>query len=50
MNETTVFKCYLRSLIRQLKQLKKALDENKTDEAKILINELITDTQKNIES
>ena len=44
-----VFKGYLRSLMRQLKLLKKALDENNTDEAKKLINELIEDTQSNIE-
>ena len=44
-----VFKGYLRSLMRQLKLLKKALDENNIDEAKNLINELIEDTQKNIE-
>lgn len=47
--EKAVFKGYLRSLMRQLKQLKKALEENNIDEAKNLINELIEDTQKNIE-
>ena len=44
-----VFKGYLRSLMRQLKALKKAIDNGSTDEAKLLINELIEDTQKNIE-
>ncbi len=44
-----VFKGYLRSLMRQLKLLKKALDNNDIDEAKKLISELIEDTQKNIE-
>lgn len=44
-----VFKGYLRSLMRQLKQLKKAIDNGNTDEAKQLINELIEDTQNNIE-
>lgn len=47
--EMAVFKGYLRSLMRQLKLLKKAIDENNIDEAKTLINELIEDTQKNIE-
>ena len=44
-----VFKGYLRSLMRQLKLLKKAIDENNIEEAKKLIQELIEDTQKNIE-
>lgn len=48
-NEIAVFKGYLRSLMRQLKQLKSALDSNNIDEAKQLINELIEDTQNNIE-
>ena len=47
--EMTIFKGYLRSLMRQLKQLKKAIDNNNADEAKELINELIEDTQNNIE-
>lgn len=50
MNEDmAVFKGYLRSLMRQLKLLKKAIDSNNIEEAKTLINELIEDTQKNIE-
>lgn len=44
-----VFKGYLRSLMRQLKLLKKAIESNNTEEAKQLINELIEDTQSNIE-
>lgn len=44
-----VFKGYLRSLMRQLKLLKKAIDNNNNDEAKKLIDELIEDTQNNIE-
>lgn len=44
-----VFKGYLRSLMRQLKLLKKAIDSNNIEEAKTLINELIEDTQNNIE-
>ena len=44
-----VFKGYLRSLMRQLKLLKKAIENNNMDEAKKLIDELIEDTQNNIE-
>lgn len=47
--EMAVFKCYLRSLMRQLKLLKKAIDEKNIEEAEKLINELIEDTQNNIE-
>lgn len=47
--EMAVFKGYLRSLMRQLKLLKKAIDNNNMEEAKQLINELIEDTQSNIE-
>ena len=47
--EMAVFKGYLRSLMRQLKLLKKAIDNNNIEDAKQLINELIEDTQKNIE-
>lgn len=47
--DMAVFKGYLRSLMRQLKLLKKALDDNDTEAAKKLINELIEDTQNNIE-
>ncbi len=47
--DMAVFKGYLRSLMRQLKLLKKAIDSNNIEEAKTLINELIEDTQKNIE-
>lgn len=44
-----VFKGYLRSLMRQLKLLKKAISEKNFEEAEKLINELIEDTQNNIE-
>ena len=47
--DMAVFKGYLRSLMRQLKLLKKAIDNNNNDEAKKLIDELIEDTQNNIE-
>lgn len=48
-NEMAVFKSYLRRLIRDLKDIKKALDNEDMKEAKRLINELIEDTQKDIE-
>lgn len=49
MEETTIFKGYLRSLMRQLKLLKKAIDSENYDHAAQLIDELIEDTQNNIE-
>lgn len=47
--DMAVFKGYLRSLMRQLKLLKKAIESNNIEEAGMLINELIEDTQNNIE-
>lgn len=47
--DMTVFKGYLRSLMRQLKQLKKAIDLKDFETASKLIDELIEDTQNNIE-
>lgn len=50
MNEDmAVFKGYLRSLMRQLKLLKTAISKKDYEEAEKLIDELIEDTQKNIE-
>lgn len=49
MEDMAVFKGYLRSLMRQLKLLQKAINEGDSEQAKVLINELIEDTQKNIE-
>ena len=49
MEEMAVFKSYLRSLLRQLKLLKKALEEKDFEKAETLINELIEDTQDSIE-
>lgn len=49
MEDMAVFKGYLRSLMRQLKQLKKSIKEEKIEEAERLIDELIEDTQNNIE-
>ncbi len=45
-----IFKSFLRSLLRQLKTIDKAIDNGDTAEAKGLIAELIEDTQKNIEN
>ena len=47
--DMAVFKGYLRSLMRQLKLLKKAIENKNIEEATKLINELIEDTQNNIE-
>ena len=44
-----VFKGYLRSLMRQLKLLKKAIQVKDFEMASNLIDELIEDTQNNIE-
>ena len=47
--EMAVFKSYLRRLIRDLKDLKKAIKEKNLEEAERLIDDLIEDTQKDIE-
>lgn len=47
--EMAVFKSFLRSLMRQLKALEKALNEGNTDKAKKIISEIIEDTQNGIE-
>ncbi len=47
--EAAVFKGYLRSLMRQLKALKEALNKTDYEQAERLVDELIEDTQKNIE-
>ncbi|MCI9595889.1 MAG: hypothetical protein HFE75_01055 [Firmicutes bacterium] len=44
-----VFKGYLRGLMRQLKLLKKAISEKDLEQAERLVDELIEDTQNNIE-
>ena len=48
-NNMSIFKGYLRNLKRQLDKLKDAINENDIPKAKLLINELLDDTQKNIE-
>lgn len=45
----SVFKSYLRQLIRQLKALKKAADENNQEEVKRIIDELLKDAQDGLE-
>ena len=47
--EMAVFKSYLRRLMRDLKDLKKAIREKDLKEAERLIDDLIEDTQKDIE-
>ena len=44
------FVAYSRKLLRCLNNLKKLLDESKTDEAKELLDELIEDTRGDIEN
>lgn len=44
-----VFKSFLRSLMRQLLLLKKAISEKNLDEAEKIIDELIEDTKNGIE-
>lgn len=45
----SVFKSFLRGLMRQLKELKKALDEQDFERAENIVDNLIDDTQKGIE-
>lgn len=49
MEEMAVFKSYLRSLLRQLIELKKVIKEKDFEASERLINQLIEDTQKGIE-
>lgn len=51
MEDTTKeFIAYSRKLLRCLQQIKKYLDDNDIEKAKGLINELIDDTQGDIEA
>ncbi len=45
----SVFKSYLRQLIRQLKALKKAEEERNKDEVRRIIEELLKDAQDGLE-
>lgn len=49
MEEMAVFKSYLRRLIRDLKDIKEALANKDYDKAEKLVDDLIEDTQKDIE-
>lgn len=44
-----VFKSFLRSLMRQLKLLEKALEDGDVEKAKGIVSDIIEDTQKGIE-
>lgn len=47
--EMAVFKSYLRRLMRDLKDLEKAIKEKDLEKAEKLVDDLIEDTQKDIE-
>lgn len=47
--EMSVFKSYLRSLMRDLKDLQEAIRKKDIEKAEKLINNLIEDTQQDIE-
>ena len=49
MEEMAVFKSYLRRLIRDLKDIKEALKSKDYEKLEKLIDDLIEDTQKDIE-
>ena len=49
MDDTIIFKSYLRRLLHDLKELKKALQSQDHARAEELIDLLITDTQKGLE-
>ena len=48
-NSMSVFKSYLRRLLQDLKDLKKALNEKRYEEAEQMIDKLIDDTQSGVE-
>lgn len=49
-NNMKEFVAYSRKLLRSLVKLRKLLDEGEYDEAKTMLDELIEDTQKDIEA
>lgn len=49
MDDMAVFKSYLRRLMRDLKDIKAALVNKEYEKAEKLIDDLIEDTQKDIE-
>ena len=50
MEDMREFVAYSRLLLRRLKSLKLLLDENRIEDAKKLIDEMIDDTQSDIEA
>ena len=50
MDDMKEFVAYSRKLLRSLMKLKETLDNNDIEQAKRLVNELIEDTQKDIEA
>ena len=48
-NNMAVFKSYLRALLSDLKDIQKALNEKRYEDAEKKVSELIEDTQKGIE-
>lgn len=48
-NEMSVFKSYLRQLLRRLKELKEANDTGDQEKVKRIIQELLEDAQSGIE-
>ena len=50
IEEMAMYKCYLRKLMRVLKDIKEALKNKDIEKAKKLIDILIEDTQKDLES
>ena len=48
-NKVSVFKSYLRGLLRDLKDLQEAIRNKDFEKAEILIDRLVEDTQKGIE-
>lgn len=50
MEDVREFIAYSRKLLRSLEKIKKALDADDIDTARVLVNELIEDTQRDIEA
>lgn len=49
MEDMSVFKSYLRRLLQDLIDTKKALENNETEKAKTILDGLIEDTRKGLE-
>ena len=48
-NSMSVFKSYLRRLLKELKDIEKAFEEKNDDQVRESLKQLIEDTQKGIE-